>query len=224
MGVIVTLLLVLSVAVNIWFFKRKSRPKQQSVRSTLVQGIRNVKELATLRQSFQSIVMYEDSKAMPLLGLTLPGTTRKFILKYSGTVVCGNDLSSIQISERFAVNRVRMVVPRSRLLDLYADMKSIQVYDQKAGIFASLELKDQNREIVQNLEEMRQEALQGDILHRADENTRMILTSLAASLGMEAEVIFDDQESGIVRVTSMDRVAPLELPEPEAAEAAASVE
>ena len=207
MGIIVTLLLVLSVGINVWLLKRKSCPRNQSVRSTLIQGIRNVKELATIRQSFQSIVMYGDSRA--LLGLPLPGTGRKFILKYSGTVTCGNDLSRIQISERFAVNRVRMVVPRSKLLDLYADMKSIQVYDQKAGFFTSIRLEDQNREIAANLEEVRQDALKSDILHRADENTRLILSALAASMGMEAEVVFDDQESNIVRTTAMDRPTPI---------------
>jgi hypothetical protein len=170
------------------------------VRSTLLQGIKNVRELATIRQNFQSIVIFEDTKAV--LGFSLPGTGRKFILKYSGTITCGNDLSKIQISERFSVNRVRVVVPRSRLLDLYADMKSIQVYDQKAGFFTSIELQDQNREIANNLEEVRQDALQSDILRRADENTRTVLASLAASLGMEAEVIFDDREMDVVRVLS----------------------
>jgi hypothetical protein len=174
------------------------------VRSTLLQGIKNVRELATIRQNFQSIVLFEDSKA--ILGFSLPGTGRKFILKYSGTITCGNDLSKIRVSERFAVNRVRVVVPRSRLLDLYADMKSIQVYDQKAGFFTSIELQDQNREIANNLEEVRQDALQSDILRRADENTRAVLASLAASLGMEAEVIFDDRETDVVRVSPPERV------------------
>ncbi|MDR1376739.1 MAG: DUF4230 domain-containing protein [Synergistaceae bacterium] len=202
MSIIITLLLVASVAVNVWLLRRRARPGKQSVRSTLLQGIKNVKDLATIRQNFQSIVIFEDTKA--LLGFSLPGTGRKFILKYSGTITCGNDLSKIRISERFAVNRVRVVVPRSRLLDLYADMKSIQVYDQKAGFFTSIELQDQNREISNNLEEVRQDALQSDILRRADENTRTVLVSLVASLGMEAEVIFDDREADVIRAPSQE--------------------
>ena len=206
MSIIVTLLLVVSVVVNVWLLRRKARPGKESVHSTLLQGIKNVRDLATIRQNFQSIVIFEDAKA--IVGFSLPGTTRKFILKYSGTITCGNDLSKIQISERFAVNRVRVVVPRSRLLDLYADMKSIQVYDQKAGFFTSIELKDQNREIASNLEEVRQDALRSDILRSADENTRNILASLVASLGMEAEVIFDDRETNILRPLSLPSVEP----------------
>ena len=196
MSVIVTLLLVVSVAINVWLFRRKAKPRKQSVRSTLIQGIKDVKELTTLRQQFQSVVMFEDSK--PLFGFSIPGTKRKFILKYDGVITCGNDLENIKITERFAVNNIRMIVPRSKIFDIYADMKSVQVYDQRAGLFTSIKLSDQNREIANNLEEMRQRAMQSDILHRADENTRLILRSLAASLGMEAEVIFDDIDAGAV--------------------------
>jgi hypothetical protein len=155
-----------------------------------MQGIKNVRELATIRQNFQSVVMFNHTGVF--LGIPLPGTGRKFILKYSGTLACGNDLSKIQITERFAVNRVRIAVPSAKLLDVYADMDSVKIYDQRAGFFTSLKLEDQNREIAANLEEMRQETLQGGILHRADENTRAVLTSLAASLGMEAEIVFED--------------------------------
>ena len=189
MSVIVTLLLVASIAVNVWFLKRKSN-RRSAARSTLMQGIKNVRELATIRQNFQSVVMFNQTGAF--LGIPLPGTGRKFILKYSGTLTCGNDLSKIQVTERFAVNRVRIAVPSAKLLDVYANMDSVKVYDQRAGLFASLKLEDQNREIVANLEEMRQETLQGGILHRADENTRALLTSLAVSLGMEAEIVFEN--------------------------------
>ena len=188
-GIVITLLLAASVAVNVWFFMRAPAPGKQSVRSTLIQGIKNVKELTTLRQHFQSVVIFKDSKA--LFGMSLPGTERKFILKYGGVIVCGSDLENIQITERFSVNRVRIVVPRSKILDIYADMRSVQVYDQSAGLFTSIELSDQNREIVKNLEEVRQDAVNSDILRRADDNTRALLTTLAASLGMEAEVEFD---------------------------------
>lgn len=192
MSIVVVLSLVISVAINVWLLKRSPRSAKQTTHSTLMQGIKNVRELTTIRQSFQSIVMFKDAKSVPFLGFTVPGTTQKFILKYGGIVTCGNDLSDIQISERFAVNRLRIVVPRSRIFDLYADVKSVQLYDQKAGIFTSVSLEDQNREILQNLKEVREEVLQSDILRRADENTRMVLTTLAASMGMEAEVIFDD--------------------------------
>ena len=207
MSVIVTLLLVASIVVNVWLIRRTANPRKQSARSSLMQGIKNVKELTTLRQHFQSVVIFKDSKE--LFGFHLPGTERKFILKYSGVITCGNDIENIQIFERFAVNIVRMVVPRSKLLDVYVDMKSVQVYDQRAGFFTAIQLDDQNREIANNLEEVRREITHGDsdILRRADENTRAILTSLAASLGMEAEVTFLDSDAEAVKPISAGQAA-----------------
>ena len=206
MSIIVALLLVLSVVLNVLLLTRKKNPaaRKKSVRSAILQGIQNVNELATVRERFQSIVSFSDGKQMPFLGFCLPGTTRKFIMRYAGVIVCGNDLSKVDISERFAVNRVRVVVPRSRILDIYADIQSFEVYDQQAGLFTSIRLEDQNREVTADLEEMRQNALKSGILSHADENTRRILTSIVAATGMEAEIVFDDGEGEVLRLETQD--------------------
>ena len=206
MSIIVALLLVLSVVLNVLLLTRKKNPaaRKKSVRSAILQGIQNVNDLATVRERFQSIVSFSDGKQMPLLGFCLPGTTRKFIMRYAGVIVCGNDLSKLNISERFAVNRVRVVVPRSRILDIYADIQSFEVYDQQAGLFTSIRLEDQNREVTADLEEMRQNALKSGILSQADENTRRILTSIVATTGMEAEIVFDDGEGEVLRLETQD--------------------
>ena len=193
MNAILTFFLIISAAINVWLIGRAINPRKVSLHSSLIQGIKNVKELTTLRQYFQSVVIFKDSKA--LFGVSLPGTERKFILKYGGVITCGNDLENIQISENGGSNSVKMVLPRSKLLDIYADMKSVQVYDQSAGFFTTIELNDQNRELANNLDEVRQEAIQGDVLRYADENTRAFMKALAASLGLEAEVVFDDKDS-----------------------------
>ena len=206
MSIVVALLLVLSVVLNVLLLTRKKNPaaRKRSVRSAILQGIQNVNELATVRERFQSIVSFSDGKQLPFLGFWLPGTTRKFIMRYAGVIVCGNDLSKINISERFAVNRVRVVVPRSRILDIYADVQSFEVYDQQAGLFTSIRLEDQNREVTADLEEMRQNALKSGILNQADENTRRILTSIVAATGMEAEIVFDDGEGEVLRLETQD--------------------
>ena len=203
MNLLLTFLLAASVVFNMWLIGRAANPRKKSSHSTLIQSIKNVKELLTLRQYFQSVLIFKDSKE--LCGFSLPGTERRFILKYGGVIICGNDLENIQISERLGSDNVRIVVPRSKLLDIYADMKSIQVYDQRAGLFTSIKLSDQNRELANNIEEVWQEALRNNILRRADENAREFLKSFAGMLGMDAEVVFDDQDSEAITLTTADR-------------------
>ena len=194
-SIAVTLALVISITLNVILFSRGKTPsinRSRSIRSTILSGIENVSELASIRETFQSIVTFEDGKKIPFTGMNFPGTTRKFMMKYSGTVVCGCDLSKARVSEPYASNRVRITLPRSEVLDVYADIHSFEVYDQSAGIFTSVKLEDQNREVNSDLEKVKIHSIQNGILTRSDENVIKILTSVAASTGMEAEINFTD--------------------------------
>ena len=196
-SIAITLALVISITLNVLLFMRKKTPsinQNRSIRTTILSGIENVSELATLRERFQSIVTFSDGKKIPLINMNFPGTTKKFMLKYYGTIVCGCDLSKAQISERYDVNRVRITLPHSEVLDVYADIHSFEVYDQSAGIFTSVKLEDQNREVEADLEKVKSHSIQSGILAHSDENVRKILTSVVASTGMEAEIIFTENK------------------------------
>lgn len=193
--VMVIIALVISIVINVLLLSRKKINQNRSIRTTILSGIQNVSELATIRERFQSIVAFSDGVKIPFLDVNFPGTTRKFMLKYYGTIVCGCDLSKAQVSERFDVNRVRIVLPHSEILDIYADVQSFEVYDQRAGIFTSVKLEDQNREVNADLEKVKMHEIQNGILTNSDENVRKILTSVVASTGMEAEIIFTENET-----------------------------
>lgn len=192
--IVIIAALVVSITLNVLMFLRKKINQNRSVRTTILSGIKNVSELATTRERFQSIVAFSDGMKIPILNLNFPGTTRKFMLKYYGTIVCGCDLSKAQVSERFDVNRVKITLPHSKILDIYADVHSFEVYDQRAGIFTSVRLEDQNREVNSDLEKIKIHEIENGILTHSDENVRKILTSVVASTGMEAEIIFTDNE------------------------------
>ena len=191
----IILALVISVTINVLLITRKKINQNRSIRSTILSGIQNVSELATIRERFQSVVVFSEGMKIPFLNVNFPGTTRKFMMKYYGTIVCGCDLSKAQVSERFDVNRVKITLPQSKILDVYADVNSFEVYDQSAGIFTSVKLEDQNREVIADLEKVKIHELQNGILDQSNENTRKILTSIVATTGMEAEIIFNDDEA-----------------------------
>ena len=184
-------LIAISVGINVYLLKRKRRKNPaKEISSKLMQEIQEINYLATIRQSFQSIVMYEDSRS--LFGFHLPGTHKKFILKYSGNVVVGTDLSRTNIIQ-FVSGKIKLALPHSRILDITADMKSIEVYDQRSGIFNPLSFDEQNRAIAANLLEFETESSSSERLARSDENARNILESLCRGLGVEVEVEFIDE-------------------------------
>ena len=182
--------IAISAGINVYLLKSRKKTSDREITSVLMQGIQEISELATIRQSFQSIVMYENSRS--LLGFQLPGTHKKFILKYSGNVVVGTDLSKANI-EWFISGKVKITLPRSSILDITADIKSIEIYDQHSGIFTSLSLDEQNRAIEANLLEIEKETDYGELLARSDENAKNILSSLCRSLGVVAELEFIDE-------------------------------
>lgn len=193
-AIALVLALAVSITVNVMLVLRKKVNQNRSVRTAILSGIENVSELATIRERFQSIISYSDGMKIPGLNINFPGTTRKFMLKYYGTIVCGCDLSKAKVSERFDVNRVRITIPHSEVLDVYADVHSFEVYDQHSGIFTSVKLEDQNREVTSDLEKVKAHELEKGILMQSDDNVRKILTSVVASTGMEAEIVFTDNE------------------------------
>lgn len=197
-AIVLLLALIVSVTVNVVIITRKKAVQNRSVRTMILSGIQNVSELATIRERFQSIVTFSDGVKIPGLNINFPGTTRKFMMKYYGTIVCGCDLSKAQVSERFGVNRVRITLPESEVLDVYADVRSFEVYDQSAGIFTSVKLEDQNREVNADLEKVKTHEVAEGILQRSNENVRKVLGSVAASVGMEAEIVFTGKDRSAI--------------------------
>ena len=189
----VIIALVISITLNVLMFTRKKVSQNRSIRTTILSGIKNVSELATIREQFQSIVSFSDGVKIPGLNFNFPGTTKKFMLKYYGTIVCGCDLSKAKVSEKFD-KKVTITLPPSKILDVYADVHSFEVYDQSVGIFTSIKLDDQNREVNADLEKVKAHEIQNGLLEHSNENVRKILTSVVASAGAEAEIVFKEEE------------------------------
>lgn len=164
----------------------------QSVHSTIMSEIQNLKELSTLKSNFHSVVSFEESKK--IFGHDVPGTTRKFKLNYSGTIICGCDLKKIIIdNDFFDRNHLRITLPMSQVLHIYPNIETFEVYDVSAGIFTSdIEIEDQNREVAKDLEEVKKQNIQNGILLKSNENARKLLRAITTPLGVEAEVTFVD--------------------------------
>ena len=190
--ILVLALMVLTAVCTLLIFRKKPGPNAETVRSVIMDGIMNVSELATIRRNFQSIVTFSDSKKIPGLNVNIPGTTRKFMLKYNGTIVCGCDLTKVKVSDG-GTDRVKITLPRSEILDVYADFNTLEVYDQSAGIFTSVKLEDQNREITADLENVKTNEIQNGILELADGNVKHILESVVVPKGMLADIVFTDE-------------------------------
>ena len=176
---------------------KNKHPTAQAVRSVILEGIQNVSELATVRSSFQSMIEYSSEKEK-FLGLGIPGTQRKFMLQYNGTIKCGCDLKKIKVVYDEGKNRAKVTLPRSEVLDIYADFNSIRMHDN-SGIFTSVKPTDQNSEIIADLEHVKKEKVSAGMLELADKNVKEIvssvLTPIALRTGIQTDIEFDDEHT-----------------------------
>lgn len=207
LSVSIVLALAASVALNVWLVMRAKKPEaKRSIISIIQTKMRDSSEMVTLRSYFQGIAS-DTETGKKLLGVKIPETGRKFLAVYSGEIICGCDLSNIDISERFDVNKIIVKIPRSVIMNINVNPDNIKVYHQSEGWFApSYKLDDQNLVIASSIEEMRKTAInEWNLLARADENAKRNLTAFINSLGMEAEVAFFDNLND--KANNLDKLA-----------------
>jgi hypothetical protein len=131
--------------------------------------------------------------------MRLPGTKKRFILRYSGRILCGVDLDALRIVRADGEDgaQVTLSIPPSRILDIVTDIRSIRVFHQEQGIFVSpVTLKEQNEEIARDLDFIERNAAHSwEMLERADSNAVRLLESVAACMGFRAKVLMDPRAS-----------------------------
>ena len=193
------LFLVATSGAAVYFFmKRKKDNESDSLRqmqTILYEEIHKVRELVTIRKPFHGDISFNDDRKIPKINVHMPFSDRKLVMTYSGMIVCGCDLDKIRLVREG--NAVKIIVPRSRILDCYADVKSFKVHHKDTGLLAKdFQIEEQNALIKADLEARQQEAIQAGILMQADEEVRQMLTNIIERRGLnqsfDAEIFFKD--------------------------------
>jgi len=196
------LVLIGTTGAAIYFFlkRQKNRSEQmnfEQLQSVIYEDIRDVCELALVRENFKSVVSVDVDKKLPFFGVHIPGTSRKFLMDYSGTIVCGFDLTGVNISRDG--NKVKIFLPQSKILDIYADVNSFKIHMQDAGILAAnIKLEEQNEWVAADVKEHGRHAIQKGLLNRANENARQLLLSRIEHRGLNRNFDIQIATSGNV--------------------------
>lgn len=124
----ITLVLVGMTGATVYLFMQRkktdleSKSADDSARMTFLQAqrliyeeVRDVCEMALVRKNFTSTIPLEEDRKFPLLNVHMPGSSRKFLMDYSGTIVCGFDLSGVKISRDGTLsNKVKFSCRRAK--------------------------------------------------------------------------------------------------------------
>ena len=97
-----------------------------------------LRELATVSYRYTNMAQFQNSS--DFYGVTLPFTTKRFILTYDGEIKAGVDLAQAQVEVSGETVTVRL--PEAAVLSHEIDEDSIEVFDEKTSIFNPFTVED----------------------------------------------------------------------------------
>jgi hypothetical protein len=170
--------LVAMLALGLWIGGRRpgeERPTAIAVTPELLRRVQDLNQLVTVRYVIDKVVLVEDVKWY--------GENRLLMVAH-GVVNAGIDLSKVGADRiDVAEGRVRIRIPRPRVLDVYLDDRRTQVVERATGLLRDFDKDLEQNARVQALDEIRVAAREGGILKDAEERARKQLESLFRAAG-----------------------------------------
>jgi len=152
--------------------------------STVIQQVRTLSELVTVKYVIEKVVILEDVKWVAVLGES------RVLMVAHGTVKAGIDLSKMQPSDlEVTGKRVVIRLPPAQITDAYLDENQTRIIERTTGLLRTFD-KDLEQTARQNaVDDIRRAARTGGILKDAEERAEAQLRSLFHELGF-AQVEF----------------------------------
>lgn len=137
-----------------------------------------ISELVTVSYQYTNMAQFTSSN--DFYGVTIPFTTKKFILTYDGEIKAGVDLSQARVDVTDAA--VTVTLPAPRLLSHEIREDSIEVFDEKTSIFNPFTVEDFSSFQADQKAEMEQKAVEKGLLEQAAEKANDSISALLAPM------------------------------------------
>lgn len=151
---------------------KDSEPTLDAV--VLENQLSEINELASVTYSYTNMGQFENKK--DFYGMTLPFTTKKFILSFDGEIKAGVNLGEAKVDLKGT--KVKITIPDAKILSHTIDESSIEVFDEKTSIFNSFSVKDYTKFTKDQKVEMEKKALEKGLLEEANVNTKKSVEDL----------------------------------------------
>ncbi len=186
--VVVVLTVVIAGAV-IWSqMKPLGVTTSKSSSTSLVQDrILELSELATLKYEYSEVIVSRTDRKVPMTDIKFAEAIK--LIRYSGYLKAGTDLSKIKLSYDETDDRMSVRVPKSEILDNVAETEKAKVEDVKGSILSDYPSQTIFDEINTNKEKMEKKKISQGFLDEADQATEKLLTSFLNSNGYKDVVI-----------------------------------
>lgn len=188
------LALLILVALLCWLlFSGASRAVYTS--RTLDFGLRDIGEFAT-QMGYYTNVNTITKPDRTIIGVPIPGTSSRAIMTYQGTIRAGLDFAEIRLSVDPLQKKIRLDMPRTRILSNEVDLSSCRIYDEQNSIFNKISVSNVNASLAEMKARAEEQAIENNILEAARVNAETLIRGLFSSAGgaEDYELIFSWEE------------------------------
>jgi len=148
--------------------------------STLQQQILSIGELATLEYNYKNVVTLKNSHQ--IIGWNIPLTQKSFIIVYDGTMKIGIDTSDILINASEHTKTISITVPKAKILSHELHEDSVEVLEEKSGLFNPVSITDWATMAVSEKQKMEETVSASDMFTRAQNDAVKMLQALIGGI------------------------------------------
>ncbi|WP_075680636.1 DUF4230 domain-containing protein [Roseburia sp. 831b] len=140
--------------------------------------IQDIGELATVEYLYTDAAKFEDPKK--LFGKELPFefTTKSFVVKWDGVIKAGVDITQVTEEADDTEKKIVVKLPKAKILSNDIDDDSVEVLDEKDGLFNSIKVEDVKSFDAVSKDDMEQRAIDQGILEKASQNAKEMIEHL----------------------------------------------
>ena len=161
------------IYLNSFTTKKQVQRKSDFVSEKLV----NISELATARYDYSNVISIKDN--LSFKDISIPFTEKSFVIKYTGYVRAGLDLTKAT----FTINKdvLNINIPPCIILSHTINEDEIYVYDEKTSIFNTLIMDDMLKEILDEKSKTEAEIIKEGFLDQVTVDTIQLLKEIFAN-------------------------------------------
>lgn len=173
----------------ICFFIGKSIGNSQGkteIDAVVLEGkLTEISQLSTVTYAYTNMAEFENAK--DFYGITVPFTTKGFIITYDGEINAGIDLTQAQIE--VTGKKIHIKLPEAEILSHEIDEESLEVFDETTSIFNPLKIKDYSNFNKDQKKAMEAKAKEKGILTQAKEKAVLSIENLIGQIAGQAYTI-----------------------------------
>lgn len=151
---------------------------------TVQEGLNDMGFLVTEEYFFTEVVTREKTKELLKTGITLPFTESSYVASYDGVVTAGVDFSKITVTVDPVDNhsKITITVPKPEIQTVSIDPDSFVLYSEKNGLGTRFSAEEYNESLKGLEDEVRNNAIDKDILGAAGEHAVQQIETFVKSL------------------------------------------